>query len=83
MFKKLVVGALAAGIVLGGSGSVFAYDDASTINCSKTVPTAWQMSFPTKASMPTTMVKCGKTFYLKEAYPNQDSFGTWTGVYKR
>ncbi|MGE1043875.1 hypothetical protein CN681_09630 [Bacillus toyonensis] len=83
MFKKLVVGALAVGIVLGGTGSAFAYTDASQVDCSKTPPTAWQMNFKTKGSMPATMVKCNKTYYLKEAYPNQDGYGTWTGVYKR
>ncbi|PGT36466.1 hypothetical protein COC97_23190 [Bacillus anthracis] len=84
MFKKLVVGAFAAGIALSGGGSAFAYDDVDTIDCIRDeLPTAWQKTFPTRGSMPNVMIKCGEKFYLKDAYPNQDGYGTWTGVYKR
>ncbi|GAB6453053.1 hypothetical protein CON36_34125 [Bacillus cereus] len=83
MFKKLVAGALTAGFLLGGAGSAFAYVDADTIDCSKTVPDAFQMKAPSLGSIGSTVTKCGKTFYLKDKFANGDAFGTWTAIYKR
>ncbi|WP_336769822.1 LCI fold-containing protein [Bacillus bombysepticus] len=83
MFKKLVVGALAAGLLLGGAGNAFAYVDANTIDCSKTVPDAFQMKIKSEGLIGSTVTKCGKTFYLKEKFPTGDSYGTWTAIYKR
>ncbi|MDA1675357.1 MULTISPECIES: hypothetical protein [Bacillus cereus group] len=83
MFKKLVAGALTAGFLLGGAGSAFAYVDASTIDCSKTVPDAFQMEYKSQSLISNSVTKCGKAFYLKDKYPKQDGYGSWIAIYKR
>ncbi|HDR7391793.1 TPA: hypothetical protein QCX13_005181 [Bacillus toyonensis] len=92
MLKKLVMGAMATCFILaGGTGFASAaetYPNVYNIDCGKTVPTAWYKNdFPSRGSLPNTMVKCGYTFYLKDAYETKDKFGNitkdWAGIYKR
>ncbi|MDY0853935.1 hypothetical protein SPE26_24770 [Bacillus thuringiensis] len=89
---KLALGVMVTGFIFAGvigfDSATETYQNVYSIDCSKTVPTAWYKNdFPSRGSLPNTMVKCGYTFYLKDAYETKDKFGNltkdWTGIYKR
>jgi hypothetical protein len=89
MFKKLVVGALATGIMLSGAGGVMA----ATPNTESPKPEKVTMAapdkkgilfrgYPTRKSLPNIVENgvFGMTWYLKNAWQEDD--GTWTGYYE-
>ncbi|ACK98637.1 MULTISPECIES: LCI fold-containing protein [Bacillus cereus group] len=89
MFKKLVVGALATGIMLSGAGGAMA----ATPNTESPKPEKVTMAasdkkginfrgYPTRKSLPNIVENgvFGMTWYLKNAWQEDD--GTWTGYYE-
>ncbi|WP_422424995.1 LCI fold-containing protein [Bacillus sp. PSXD-155] len=86
MFKKLVVGALATGIMLSSAGGAMAATPNTESPKQEKVTMATQVVFNTiygyfsRNSIPNTTVQYGVTWYLKNAW--QEPNGTWTGYFE-
>ncbi|MGE7885614.1 LCI fold-containing protein [Bacillus sp. NPDC094077] len=90
MFKKIVIGTLATGIMLSGAGGVFAESPTvtsvkvGTIDSKKSfVKKLEKQDFPgykSKEEVPATKVWNGVTWYLKGA--TEVSKNSWTGHYE-
>ncbi|MCU4716174.1 LCI family antimicrobial peptide [Bacillus cereus] len=86
MFKKLVVGALATGIMLSSAGGVMAATSNTESSKQEKVAMAEQKlamikeGYPSRNSIPNKFEKHGITWYLKEAW--KDSDGTWVAAFE-
>ncbi|MFJ7765701.1 LCI fold-containing protein [Bacillus toyonensis] len=86
MFKKLVVGTLATGIMLSGAGGAMAAtpntDSAKTdkITMAADKKNIKLTGYLSRNSIPSTTVLYGITWYLKDAWQERD--GTWTGYFE-
>ncbi|MBV6681506.1 lysine 2,3-aminomutase [Bacillus thuringiensis] len=86
MFKKLVVGALATGIMLSGAGGVMAATpNTDSVKTDKVTMAADKKNITLKGyfsrnSIPSQTVLYGITWHLKDAW--QESDGTWTGYFE-
>ncbi|MBF7156050.1 LCI fold-containing protein [Bacillus albus] len=86
MFKKLVVGALATGIMLSGAGGAMAATPNTESPKQEKVIMAAQLvkvveqGYISRYSIPNTKVEFGVTYYLKHAW--QEADGTWTAYFE-
>ncbi|RFB39099.1 lysine 2,3-aminomutase [Bacillus sp. dmp10] len=88
MFKKLVVGALATGIMLSGAGGAMAATPNTEspkqekVTRAAASDTLWLLKrgYFAKASIPSTIKEFGETWYLKKTY--QEPNKTWTGYFE-
>ncbi|PFD04421.1 LCI fold-containing protein [Bacillus cereus] len=88
MFKKLVVGALATGIMLSGAGGAMAATPniespkQEKVTRAAAAGTLWMLKpgYFSKASVPSTIKEYGITWYLKKVY--QEPNKTWTGYFE-
>ncbi|MBS9805965.1 lysine 2,3-aminomutase [Bacillus toyonensis] len=86
MFKKLVVGALATGIMLSGAGGAMAATPNTESPKQENVTMAakklvmMKPGYPTRYSIPDRIYKNGITWNLKEAWQEPD--GTWVGAFE-
>ncbi|GAB6485422.1 hypothetical protein bcgnr5369_56510 [Bacillus cereus] len=88
MFKKLVVGALATGIMLSGAGGAMAATPNTEIPKQEKVAMAaaqelyWKTNYgySSRNSIPNVIKGDHITWYLKDAW--QEKNGTWTGYFE-
>jgi len=86
MFKKLVVGALATGIMLSGAGGAMAATPNTESPKPEKITMAAQLvkqvehGYISKNHIPNTKVEFGVTYYLKHSW--QEADGTFTAYFE-
>ncbi|MCU4716178.1 LCI family antimicrobial peptide [Bacillus cereus] len=86
MFKKLVVGALATGIMLSSSGGAMAATPNTESPKQEKVtrealkPGKIKSGYPSRNSIPNVFVENGTKWYLKDAWKEPN--GTWSGSFE-
>ncbi|PHE94727.1 lysine 2,3-aminomutase [Bacillus wiedmannii] len=86
MFKKLVVGALATGIMLSSAGGAMAATPNTEspkqekVTMAPLKPGDIKSGYPSRNSIPNVVVENGIKWYLKDAWKEPN--GTWSGYFE-